>query len=144
VGVKKDRGEPLKFSNVEGVNENTTRRCLSSFLNRVYYNMRNLGQIPRDRALNFAATNAFQAVQTFSEAVAMGMELDSIEVEKSPFCRYGSECWDVKLKFFDPENGRRTKRVFRFTIDVSDALRPQRSYRTPVTLGEVRSWAVSK
>ena len=37
----------------------------------------------------------------------MGMELDSIEieVEKSPFSRYGSECWDVKLKFFDPENG---------------------------------------
>ncbi|MDB9394481.1 peptidase, partial [Microcystis aeruginosa CS-573] len=47
-----------------------------------------------------------------------------------------SECWDVKLKFFDPENGLRAKRVFRFTIDVSD--------RTPVTLGEVRSWAVSK
>jgi len=68
--------------------------------------------------------------------VAIGMELDTIEVEKSPFCRYGSECWDVKLKFFDPENGRRAKRVFRFTIDVCD--------RTPVTLGEVRSWAVSK
>jgi hypothetical protein len=71
------------------------------------------------------------------------MELDSIEVEKSPFCRYSSECWDVKLKFIDPENGRRPKRVFRVTIDVSDALRAQRSYRTPVTLGEVRSWAVS-
>jgi hypothetical protein len=26
-------------------------------------------------------------------------------VEKSPFCRDGSECLDVKLKFFDPENG---------------------------------------
>ena len=111
------------------------RRSLSSFLNRVYYDLLNLGQIARDRALNFAATNAFQAVQTFSEAVAIGMELHSIEVEKSPFCRYGSECWDVKLKFFDPENGLRAKRVFRFTIDVSD--------RTPVTLGEVRSWAVS-
>ncbi len=112
------------------------RRSLSSFLNRVYYDLLNLGQIARDRALNFAATNAFQAVQTFSEAVAIGMELHSIEVEKSPFCRYGSECWDVKLKFFDPENGLRAKRVFRFTIDVSD--------RTPVTLGEVRSWAVSQ
>ncbi|MGB7275976.1 MAG: hypothetical protein WBC69_21990, partial [Geitlerinemataceae cyanobacterium] len=96
----------------------------------------NLGQLARDRALNFAATKAFQAVQTFSEAVAQGMELADIEVEKSPFCRYGSECWDVKLKFFDPDNGRRAKRVFRFTIDVSD--------RNPVTLGKVRSWAVSK
>lgn len=120
----------------ETADESIMRRSLSSFLNRVYYDLRNLGQMARDRALNFAATNAFQAVQTFSEAVAIGMELHSIEVEKSPFCRYGSECWDVKLKFFDPENGRRAKRVFRFTIDVSD--------RTPVTLGEVRSWAVSK
>lgn len=120
----------------ETADETTMRRSLSSFLNRVYYDLQNLGQMARDRGLNFAATNAFQAVQTFSEAVAIGMELDSIEVEKSPFCRYGSECWDVKLKFFDPENGRRAKRVFRFTIDVSD--------RTPVTLGKVRSWAVSK
>ena len=119
----------------ELADETRMRRSLTSFLNRVYYDLRNVGQIARDRALNFAATNAFQAVQTFSQAVAMGMELHSIEVEKSPFCRYGSECWDVKLKFFDPENGLRAKRVFRFTIDVSD--------RTPVTLGEVRSWAVS-
>jgi len=120
----------------EIADEARMRRSLTSFLNRIYYDLRNVGQIARDRALNFAATNAFQAVQTFSQAVAMGMELHSIEVEKSPFCRYGSECWDVKLKFFDPENGLRAKRVFRFTIDVSD--------RTPVTLGKVRSWAVSK
>lgn len=120
----------------EMADESRMRRSLTSFLNRVYYDLRNLGQLARDRALNFAATNAFQAVQTFSEAVAQGMELADIEVEKSPFCRYGSECWDVKLKFFDPENGRRAKRVFRFTIDVSD--------RTPVTLGKVRSWAISK
>ncbi|MGC1197585.1 MAG: PatA/PatG family cyanobactin maturation protease [Geitlerinemataceae cyanobacterium] len=120
----------------EIADENRMRRSLTSFLNRVYYDLRNLGQLARDRALNFAATNAFQAVQTFSDAVAQGMELADIEVEKSPFCRYGSECWDVKLKFFDPDNGRRAKRVFRFTIDVSD--------RTPVTLGKVRSWAVSK
>ncbi|MGB5713523.1 MAG: PatA/PatG family cyanobactin maturation protease, partial [Waterburya sp.] len=120
----------------ETADETLMRRSLSSFLNRVYYDLRNLGQMARDRALNFAATNAFQAVQTFSEAVAMGMELHSIDVEKSPFCRYGSECWDVKLKFFDPDHGLRAKRVFRFTIDVSD--------RTPVTLGLVRSWAVSK
>ncbi|AVQ72147.1 peptidase S8 [Microcystis sp. MC19] len=120
----------------EIADEARMRRSLTSFLNRIYYDLRNVGQIARNRALNFAATNAFQAVQTFSQAVAMGMELHSIEVEKSPFCRYGSECWDVKLKFFDPENGLRAKRVFRFTIDVSD--------RTPVTLGEVRSWAVSK
>ena len=109
------------------------RRSLSSFLNRVYYDLRNLGQTSQDRALNFAATNAFQAAQTFSTAVAAGMELDSIAVTKSPFGRMDSDCWDVQLKFFDPENNRRAKKVFRFTIDVSDFI--------PVTVGKVRSWS---
>jgi cyanobactin maturation PatA/PatG family protease len=117
----------------QGGDEGQMRRTLSSFLNRIYYDLRNLGQTSQDRALNFAATNAFQAAQTFSEAVGAGMELDSINVSKSPFCRMDSDCWDVQLKFFDPENSRRAKKVFRFTIDVSDLI--------PVTLGEVRSWS---
>lgn len=117
----------------QGGDEDQMRRTLSSFLNRIYYDLRNLGQTSQDRALNFAATNAFQAAQTFSEAVGAGMELDSINVSKSPFCRMDSDCWDVQLKFFDPENSRRAKKVFRFTIDVSDLI--------PVTLGEVRSWS---
>lgn len=113
--------------------EDAIRRTLSSFLNRIYYDLRNLGTTSQDRALNFAATNAFQAATTFAQAVAEGMELDSITVEKSPFCRPDSDCWDVKLKFFDPENSRRARRVYRFTIDVSDTI--------PVTLGDVRSWS---
>jgi cyanobactin maturation PatA/PatG family protease len=112
------------------------RKSLTSFLQRVYYDLRNLGQTSKDRALNFSATNAFQAASSFSEAVSRGMVLDSIEVEKSPFCRLDSDCWDVKLKFFDPENGRRAKKVYRFTIDVKS--------RIPVTLGKVRSWSVPK
>ncbi len=110
------------------------RKSLSSFLQRVYYDLRNLGQTSRDRALNFAATNTFQAASTFAQAIATGRELDTIEVEKSPYCRLNSDCWDVKLKFFDPENGHRSHKVFRFTIDVAD--------RIPVTLGEVKSWSV--
>ena len=99
---------------------------LKSFLHRIYYDLRNLGQLDRDRALNFAATNAFQAASTFAEAIDSGMELDSIEVEKSPFCRLNSNCWDVKLKFFDSEDGKRSKRLYRFTIDVANIM--------PVTL----------
>lgn len=117
----------------EGGDEEAMRRTLGSFLNRVYYDLRNLGKTSQDRALNFAVTNAFQAASTFDRAVANGMELDSINVEKSPFCRLDSDCWDVKLKFFDPENSRRAKKIYRFTIDVSDVI--------PVTLGEVRSWS---
>ncbi|BAZ31345.1 peptidase S8/S53 [Cylindrospermum sp. NIES-4074] len=112
------------------------RRSLKSFLHRIYFDLRNLGQLDRDRALNFAATNAFQAASTFELAIASGMELDSIEVEKSPFCRLNSNCWDVKLKFFDPENSRRAKKVYRFTIDVANIM--------PVTLGQVRSWSVPR
>ena len=117
----------------EGADQDAMRRTLDSFLNRIYYDLRNLGTTSQDRALNFSVTNAFQAASTFSQAVAQGMELDSITVEKSPFCRMDSDCWDVKLKFFDPENSRRAKKIFRFTIDVSDLI--------PVTLGEVKSWS---
>jgi len=109
------------------------RSALREFLTRVYYDLRNLGATSADRALNFAVTNAFQAARTFAAAVAAGMALDTINVEKSPFCRMDSDCWDVKLRFFDPENARRAQRVFRFTIDVSDP--------TPVTVGQVRTWA---
>jgi len=112
------------------------RRSLKSFLHRIYYDLRNLGQLDRDRALNFAATNAFQAASTFAEAINSGMGLDSIEVEKSPFCRLNSNCWDVKRKFFDSENSSRAKKVYRFTIDVANLM--------PVTLGKVRSWSVPR
>ncbi len=110
------------------------RQSLYNFLNRIYYDYRNLGTTSSHRALNFAATNAFQAASTFATAVRRGMELDSIEVERSAIARLDSDCWDVKLKFFDPENTRRARRVFRFIIDVSD--------RIPVSFGEVRSWSV--
>jgi cyanobactin maturation PatA/PatG family protease len=113
--------------------EDAIRRTLDSFLNRIYYDLRNLGTTSQDRALNFASTNAFQAATTFAQAVGAGYELDSIDVEKSPFGRIDSDSWDVKLKFFDPENSRRAKKIYRFTIDVSDTI--------PVTLGEVRSWS---
>nr|ANA85195.1 BisA [Prochloron sp. LV5] len=127
----------LEAVRAEGGNagEARIRQTLDGFLNRIYYDLRNLGTTSQDRALNFAVTNAFQAAQTFSQSVAAGMELDSVTVEKSPFCRLDSDCWDIKLKFFDPENNRRAKKIYRFTIDVSDLV--------PVTMGEVRSWSSS-
>ncbi|MCP3399168.1 PatA/PatG family cyanobactin maturation protease [Bradyrhizobium sp. CCGB20] len=104
------------------------------FLNRVYYELRNLGVSPQERAMNYAATNAYQARQAFAEAAARNYSLDSIEVVKSPICRPDSDCWDVKLQMFDPENERRAGRVYRYTVDVSEVL--------PVTVGPVRNWAV--
>jgi cyanobactin maturation PatA/PatG family protease len=105
-----------------------------NFLNRVYYELRNFGVAPQDRALNFAATNAFQSQIAFAESAGRKLELDTINVVKSPICRPDSDCWDVELQMFDPENERRANRVYRYTIDVSEVL--------PVTVGTVRTWAV--
>jgi len=66
------------------------REDLSAFLNRVYHDLRNLGQTSRDRALNFAATNIFQSASVFAEAIASFRQLDTIEVKKSPYCRIKS------------------------------------------------------
>jgi cyanobactin maturation PatA/PatG family protease len=115
------------------IQEHVARKALTSFLYQVYYKLRNLGQSSSDRALNFAATNAFQVATVFSEAVGLGMELDTIQVVRSPFCRMDSDCWDVTLAFFDAENIMRARKQFQFTIDVSDVI--------PVSLGEVRSWS---
>jgi cyanobactin maturation PatA/PatG family protease len=113
----------------------TIAENLRSFLDRVYYDMRNLGVLSSDRALNFAATNAFQAATVFAEALGAGMQLEAVDSEPSPFARADADAWDVKLKFFDPDNTRRARKVYRFTVDVSDLM--------PVTLGEVRSWTTS-
>jgi cyanobactin maturation PatA/PatG family protease len=105
---------------------------LKGFLERVYHELRNLGLAPEHRAINYAATNAFTAARIFQQAANARLALDSISVERSPLCRPGSDCWDVKLSFFDPENVLRARRIFRYTVDVSDVC--------PVTVGDVRSW----
>ena len=126
----------------EGKHE-AIRFAIENFLDKVYYELRNLGQSSPDRAINYSATNAFQAGEAMLRALhpkeivpGAGLyTLDAIAVSKSPFCRMDSDCWDVKLSFFDPENDRRARVVMRFTVDVSDEL--------PVTLGPVRYWTES-
>lgn len=106
---------------------------LANFFDRIYYELRNTGKTAEERAMNFAATNAWQASAVFKKAIADDMELSSIGVERSPICEPNSDCWDVKLTFFTPSNTEKAKLVFRFTIDVSFAI--------PVTVGDVRSWS---
>jgi len=101
---------------------------IRNFLDKIYYQLRNLGQTSSDRALNYAATNAF----IFADVVQQGLltaqnlpgadnlyTLDTIAVSKSPYCRMDSDCWDVQVTFFDPENDRRARSVYQYTIDVS-------------------------
>jgi len=103
------------------------------FLQRVYHELRNLGVTAEERAINYAATNAFEIARAFEAAVKEEMELDTIEVERSPISRPDSDCWDVKIHFFYPQRQVQTvRKVYRFTVDVSDVV--------PVTVGPMRSW----
>jgi Subtilase family/PatG C-terminal/PatG Domain len=114
---------------------------ITNFLNRIYYQLRNLGQSPQDRAMNYFATNAYQAKQVFQdvliEAKTTGqkLELDTITAEVSPICRPESECYDVVLQFFNPlKRIEQARKVYRQTVDVSDIV--------PVSVGEMRTWYI--
>lgn len=119
----------------EGITRDTLIERIREVLDRIYYDFRNLGVTPQERAFNYAATNAYQLSIAVSKASENDQVLDTIEVEKSPICRPDSDCYDVKLRFFNPENNQRAKKVYRFTIDVSDVI--------PVTIGRMRSWSES-
>jgi cyanobactin maturation PatA/PatG family protease len=75
-------------------------QAVREFLQKVYHELRNLGLTAEDRAVNYAATNAFQVEKIFESAIKESLALDSIEVERSPLCRPDSDCWDVKVCFF--------------------------------------------
>ncbi len=108
--------------------------AVRNFLDRLYHELRNLGVLPQDRAVNYAATNAFEMGTIFETVLKQELELDRVQVGRSPLCRPGSDCWDIETYFFDPKQPVQTvRRVYRFTVDVSDIV--------PVTVGPVRSWS---
>ena len=107
---------------------------IANFLDRVYYGLSNLGLTSQDRALNYAATNAYQAATVYKEAIQLSLKLDRVEVERSRVPP-GADCWDVKLTFFDPAKIKeRAREVYQFTIDVSEII--------PVTVGRTRHWSM--
>jgi hypothetical protein len=109
--------------------------AVSNFLGRVYHELRNVGREPHERAINFAATNAFEVERVYERAIRAEMELDTIEVVPNMLVPSGASCWDVKLVFFFPERPLEGgRRVFRFTVDVNDVV--------PATIGPMRSWAI--
>lgn len=105
---------------------------VEDFLSRIYFDFRNSGMTPQDRALNYSATNVFQAAGVLKQALQEGRVLEAISVEKSPIARFDDELYDVKMRFFDPENLMRARRACRFTVDVSDVL--------PIGVGQPRFW----
>ncbi len=117
-----------------------------ALLDKVYFQFRNPGRSAAERALNHAGTAAFCSGDRLGEALlpdgpsAGGpppdgsgerlRTLDSITVARSPYCRAGSDCQDVLVRFLDPVDGGRGAVTHVYTIDVSDTL--------PVSLGPVR------
>ena len=107
---------------------------LGNFMERVYDEMRNPGLSSSDRAANFAATNAFTAEEAIREAVTSGYRLADISVDPVKVPSPGTDRWDVKLTFFDPNKRlERAKTIYRFTVDVTDV--------QPYTVGKLRHWA---
>ena len=94
-----------------------------------------MGIAPQDRAINYAATNALLVAKVFKEAIQEQLVLGTYAVERSPICRPESDCWDVKLTFFNPgKMFEQASKVYLFTVDVGDVV--------PVMVGSIRSWFV--
>lgn len=108
---------------------------IHNFLDRLYYELSNLGVAPPERAINYAATNLYQVASVYKDAVKKKRKLDRITTERSQVCRPSSECWDVILTLFDPERRKnKAREVYRLTVDVSEVI--------PVTIGKLRRWSV--
>ncbi|NIF33352.1 PatA/PatG family cyanobactin maturation protease [Enterobacter sp. Cy-643] len=106
---------------------------LLNFINRIYYELRNRGYSSHERAINYAATNAYQMREIFDDAFNEDLFLNQISAVVSPVSRPESDCWDVVLEFFNPkERLTKARKLYRYTIDVSDLM--------PVTIGTLRSW----
>ncbi|MFC5667713.1 hypothetical protein ACFP3U_32710 [Kitasatospora misakiensis] len=104
-----------------------------ALLDKVYLHFRNPGRSAAERALNHAGTLAFCSGDRLGEALLPGgpvpdgsgerlCTLDSITVARTPYCRAGSDCQDVMVRFLDPAEGRRTAVTYVYTFDVGDDL----------------------
>jgi len=114
---------------------NAKSEGIQNFLDRIYYEVRNLGLTSQERAMNYAATDALRLEYVYKDSYKSGMKLDSIGLEKGPICRPGADCWDVKLVFFNPAKRlEQARHVYRFTVDVSDVI--------PVNVGKPREWDI--
>ncbi len=102
-------------------------------IERLDHSVRNPGLAPEHRALNHAATRLFVALGEVAGelmtndpaavgATARTYELDDIVVKPSEIGYAGSDCWDVEVSFFNPNNKEEALVVVAQTIDVNDTI----------------------
>jgi len=114
--------------------DDNTEANVRNFLDRVYYELRNRGLSPKDRAINYAASNVYQVGAVFSQALKDGLQLANIGVANSPLSMPGRSMFDVELSFFNPlKRQEEAVKVYSFAVDVTDVI--------PVTVGDIRSWS---
>ena len=122
--VAKDQGKKANAN---------VRQRLQDFLNRTYFELRNAGVTSQERALNFAASNAFQVGNIIQSAMEEGLELGGFNVTKSPIGMAGEDNWDVQMVFFNPlKRAEQSAKIFAFTVDVATI--------SPFLVGDVRTW----
>jgi cyanobactin maturation PatA/PatG family protease len=116
--------------------QDAAETMLKQFFAKVYYQLRNLGRTPQERALNYSGTNVYELVEQIILTRPQDLEttmIQDIRVEKAPIGRPGSDCWDVTITVFNPKQvTEQARSVTRITIDVSDIV--------PVTVGPGVSW----
>ncbi len=111
------------------------RRQFQAILDRFYYEHRNGGLDPADRAMNAAATMLMKMSDLLVAKITDDLVLQRIDVSRSQVSAPGSDYWDVTILFFHPHQMvERAREVFRFTVDVSDEL--------PFRVGEIGTWSV--
>ena len=120
---------------VAGAKASAKAEHVSECLDRIYHSLSNLGRTSRDRAINYAATNAAQLGSIFEKVLTSKEPMASTRSRPNPRTLPARvDCWDVSISFFYPERATQSvRKIFRFTVDVSDLV--------PVMVGPLRSWS---
>ncbi len=84
------------------------------------------------RALNYLMANPVQAGWSITRAHEAGLVFRSLRTRRSRLSRPFSDCWDIELTFYDPDDEWRAPEVHRHAIDVADLL--------PVSIGRPVVW----
>uniref|UniRef100_UPI0040579164 PatA/PatG family cyanobactin maturation protease n=1 Tax=Candidatus Electronema sp. TaxID=2698783 RepID=UPI0040579164 len=110
---------------------------IEQLLVRLYEETRNFGITPEERAVNYAATNVFGILDVAKMLPGLSIEqkweLDGVQANRSVVARSGSECYDVEVAFYNPDNLNQARRIAVVTVDVSDVV--------PVTIGRARHFS---
>ena len=92
--------------------------------------VRNRGLSPQDRALNYAATHLVNILPSLGsdlvvkkDGIVSTFELDGVGTPvKSSIGPPGSDCWEVSIAFFNPDNAFAARVIIAQAIDVSDII----------------------